>query len=274
MIYINKSVRIIKKMLKYEKIDTSLLLLCLKRENPIVVVPYKIPQGTHIIRVRLNNGDKRFDNIKQLTYPPADKCQLSRANLIRQPMFYAALPSDDLPPRISILQETVENLFHPVSNSKIYATFSNWVLKHEIKVFAFPVPRNYKYFTKIFLKTKKFWHVFKKHISYNQVSFSQYIGEIMAMDGNESIYTITANTIQYIINHDKLMYKGVVYPSQKMKGLGNNIALTKKTADNCCRLETAVTSVIVENNGEPNLLDLEIASWDCYGNITWKPIDK
>ena len=260
-------------MLKHDNMDTSALNHCLNKENPIVVIPYIIKQGTQIIRVRPNIKDKRFNNIKELTYPPADKCKLSRANLKEQPMFYAALPLDDITPRIAILQETVENLFHPNSGSEIYVTFSKWVLKHDIKVFAFPVSRKYRYFTKIFKNARLFWRFFKKNLSYDKVSFSKYIGDLMACNGSDNIYTITASAIQYILNQDKSLYKGVIYPSQKMKGLGNNIALTTKTVDNCCRLETAVTSVIVEYNGEPRVDDLEIASWDDNGNITWDQLN-
>lgn len=269
MFITNKSVRIIKKMLKHDNMDTSVLNYCLNKEEPIVVIPYTIKQGSQIIRVRPNIKDKRFNNIKELTYPPADKCKLSRANLKDQPMFYAALPTDNLIPIVDILQETVENLFHPISGSEIYVTFSKWVLRHDIKVFAFPVSRKYKYFTKIFKNARLFWLFFKKNLSYDKVSFSKYIGDIMACNGSDNIYTITASAIQYILNHDKSLYKGVIYPSQKMKGLGNNIALTTKTVDNCCRLETAVTCVIVEHNGVPRVDDLEIASWDYNGNITW-----
>jgi len=273
MITLNKSVQIITKMLQSKDVDISLLMSCLKRENPIVVIPLIIKKGSSIIRVRPNIGNERFYETKELTYAPAKKCNIGRANLKRQSMFYGVLPSQT-PPRIIALKETIDNLFNPEIGSEIYVTFSKWTLKYDVRVFAFPFSKHYQYFTNDAENIKLYWRCFKSKLYRNQAQFSKYIGELMSVKGNESLYSITANTIQYIINNDKLMYKGVVYPSQKMSGLGNNIALTKKTVDNCCRLNAAVTSVIIESNGEPVIKDLETAEWDRNGKITWNPMNK
>lgn len=276
----NKSINRIQRMLDSEFISLPVLYEVLSKEYPIVVIPLIIKKDSVLLRVRINNENSCFSSITQLSYPPASKSLLMRASLPNHAMFYGVLPDKDLEsnniyPRIVALYETCEELRDPNFSGCKLVTFSKWRVKEDLHIFSFPVSDNYKNYSYSSMNIRDYWKKqFVPYISHEQASFSEYIGDIMAIDGSNSIYEISANSIHYVLCDDvvKSGYQGVTYPSQVLNGMGPNVALTPKTADNCCQLESVVTSVFKKEKDNTDLIDLLSAEWDENGIMRWREL--
>lgn len=276
----NKSIKKIQRMLDNQDICPPILYECLSNEYPIVVIPLIIKKDTRLLRVRINVDNFCFDNISQLSYPPIAKCGLSRASLPNQPMFYGAIPdkddlSNNLYPRLVALSETSEELRSPYFSGCKLVTFSKWRIIENIHVFSFPVSQKYHNYTFNSINIRNYWNdLFIPNLNTEKVLFSEYIGDLMAYEGSNSIYEVTANAIHCVLNDNEVenKYQGIIYPSQRLDGSGCNIALTPQTADNLCQLEAVVTSVYTKKNDNTDIIDLMSAEWDSNGHMMWKKL--
>ena len=265
-------------MIDSNNVDVSLLYKCFYSIGRPVVIPVCISKGKSIIRVRINDNDKFFDDIYELSYPPCGKSKLMRASLPGHPMFYGALysgiPNPNHPyPRIITLYETSELLSAPEFSGCQMVTYSKWTLKKDIYVFALPISNNYMEYTYEAINIQKCWIDIKTNIAPTDAIISNFFGDLIAKDGTNSIYTVTANLINYILNDKKMNYQGVVYPTRPLNGAGLNIAITPQTVDDNCFLESAATNIFVKQNTNAELLRFADATWDSMGHIKWGIIE-
>lgn len=274
----NKPIDIIRGMIDSNSISLSSLYDCFNAiEHPIIVIPLQIPKGRSIIRVRINNSSNYFDDIGELSYPPSDKSKLMRASLPGHPMFYGSLYSkttnpDGAFPRLTALYETSEELRNPNFSGLQVVTFSKWRLNDAISVFALPVSNNYREFTYDTINLKQNWDtMFKPNIDVDKGTFSEFMGDLMAEKGSNSVYEVTANFIRFILDNDEVGYQGIVYPTQQLDGKGLNIALTPSTVDANCQLEYASTQILVKDKMDATLFEIANAKWDANGHIRWAP---
>ena len=273
-----EAIDIIKQMIGSNSIDLTFLYNCFNAiEPPIIVIPLQIPKGRSIIRVRINNSSNCFDDIGELSYPPSDKSRLMRASLPGHPMFYGSIYSktsnpDGAFPRITALYETSEELRDPHFSGIQIVTFSKWRLNSTISVFALPISNNYREFTYDAINLQRNWDsLFKPNIDVGKGTFSEFVGDLMAEKGSNSIYEVTANFICFILDNDEVGYQGIVYPTQQLDGKGLNIALTPSTVDANCQLEYASTQILVKNKMDATLFEVANAKWDANGHIRWIP---
>ena len=274
----NEASDIIKKMIDSNSISLSKLYDCFYSiEPPIVVIPLQILKGQSIIRVRINNTSNYFDDIGELSYPPSDKSKLMRASLPGHPMFYGSIYSktpnpDGASPRITTLFETSDKLRDPDFSGHQIVTFSKWRLNDTIRVFALPISNNYREFTYDAINIQNYWNtLFKPNIEIDKGTFSEYMGDLMAEKGTNSIYEVTANFIHFVLENDEVGYQGIVYPTQQLYGDGLNIALTPTTVDENCQFEHASTCLLIKDKKDATLLGIADAKWDTNGHIRWIP---
>ena len=274
----NKPIDIIKGMIDSNSISLSSLYNCFNAiEPPIIVIPLQIIKGQSIIRVRINNTSNYFDDIGELSYPPSEKSKLMRASLPGHPMFYGSIYSktsnpNGAFPRITTLFETSDKLRDPSFSGHQIVTFSKWRLNDTIKVFALPISNNYREFTYDAINIQNYWNtLFKPNIDIDKGDFSEYMGDLMAEKGSNSIYKVTANFIRYVLDNDKVGYQGIVYPTQQLDGDGFNIAITPSTVDANCQLEHASTCILIKDKKDATLLGIADAMWDTNGHIRWTP---
>ena len=278
MIKPDEIVESIKQMIGSNSINLSRLYDCFNSiEPPIIVIPLQIPRGQSIIRVRINTTSNCFDDIGELSYPPSDKSKLMRASLPGHPMFYGSIYSKTLNPdgafpRITTLFETSDKLRDPNFSGHQIVTFSKWRLIDTIRVFALPISNNYREFTYDAINIQNYWNtLFKPNIEIDRGAFSEYMGDLMAEKGSNSIYEVTANFIRYMLDNDEVGYQGIVYPTQQLDGDGFNIALTPSTVDANCQLEHASTCILIKDKKDATLLGIADAMWDTNGHIRWTP---
>ena len=273
-----ETIKAIQTMIDNNSVSLSTLYDCFRSITPsVIVLPLKLLRGESIIRVRINNSHQFFDDINELSYPPADKSKLMRASLPGHPMFYGSLRSktekqNGAFPRITAIYETSDELRNPNYSGKQIVTFSKWRIINPINVFALPISEHYKEYTFDALNIQEWWNnVFKPNIDENNGLFSEFIGDLMAKKGSNSVYEVTANFINYVLVNDQINYQGVIYPTQQLNGDGLNIAVTPSSVDSNCVLEHATTSIIIKENAEATIIDFADAKWDANEHIRWIP---
>lgn len=265
----------IRQMIDSNNVDTTLFDQYFSMYKPQIVVPILIPKGERIIRVRINQDLKLFENIREFSYPPAEKSKLMRASLPGHPMFYGAIDSktphsNKASTRITTIFETSELLGSTNFSGCQIVTFSRWLLNDTIKAFSLPISENYDAYTYDAINIQNWWNnIFKHRADSTKCALSEYIGDLMAQKGRESIYKVTASFIYHILNDEDAYYQGVIYPTQKLNGEGTNIAITPQTVDNCCQLMCASTYLLVKQKENAELLKIADAQWDSNGKIKW-----
>lgn len=145
----NLKIEVIKQMLKHNSFDGLVVRQILTSfKDDIALIPLKFSKEQKVIRTRLNNNDV-FDNIHELSYPPAEFARTDRASLKGKPMFYASIFTKDfertnaLPRCVSALETSTLLKTKGAFDSETI-TQSVWGINSPIHLFAFPFSNKYK----------------------------------------------------------------------------------------------------------------------------------
>lgn len=220
----------------------------MKTFENIVNIPLLIKRldaGTKVIRLRSHSKENQlFKSSKELSYPPANRTSLMRANFEKQPIFYGAIFSEDKNdkdiPRMTCLLETCKEVKDDSYIGKKDITYSLWVNKRPINLFVIPIFNSYENPPKEFIWYFSMW---EKLISEYQLS-EDIVNELRELsqkfsfatdnkDEEKDCYTYTATFTKALLEANPLV-DGILYPCTKLKddAMGINVAIRPEVIDN------------------------------------------
>lgn len=233
-------------------------------EGIVPLIHFNMEVGTYVIRQRINNKDKEFTTISELTYPPISACKrYGRANIPYHPMFYCCTFADDftspLPRYVSIL-ETSDFVKSKETIGIERSTCSRWDVIERLDLLALPFSTEYERTIPIIKQIQDEWEVVKqeKGINNEALELVEYMSNEIAKDiTNNDGYFKIANFIYYLlyINEQTKEIDGIIYPSVAAAGEGINIVLKPETVDKKLKFSVASLCYIVKN-GERAEVDI------------------
>lgn len=233
-------------------------------EGIVPLIHFNMEVGTYVIRQRINNKDKEFTTISELTYPPISACKrYGRANIPYHPMFYCCTFADDftspLPRYVSIL-ETSDFVKSKETIGIERSTCSRWDVIERLDLLALPFSTEYERTIPIIKQIQDEWEVVKqeKGINNEALELVEYMSNEIAKDiTNNDGYFKIANFIYYLlyINEQTKEIDGIIYPSVAAAGEGINIVLKPETVDKKLKFTVASLCYIVKN-GERAEVDI------------------
>jgi len=198
------------------------------------ILPFKIPKGTKIIRLRPSINIP-FDNLSQISYNPNNN-DYGRANSPNSIMFYGAV---EVPKAYNPLLTSSFEILHILENGKykidkdsIELTFGEWITQKEISVV--PIIYFQKYLQKNILFKSIYENYCNSFLSNDRdTAIINFIANEFAKSHiiKKSDYKISAVFTDYIMNFFTGNPQGVLYPSVRTDGLGFNIALKPSVID-------------------------------------------
>lgn len=204
----------------------------------------KLDTDTKVVRARPHSDiNDLFKFKKELSYPPADKALLMRANLDKEPVFYGAIFSEDPKgkdlPRLTCIFETCNHVKDDMFSGKTDFTFSLWINKKPINLFVIPVFDSYDNPPADFLWYFDMWKKLISEYNLNEDvireleelsrKFSLVTDDKKEMD---ECYTFTATFTKTLFEaHPQI--DGIMYPSAQLSrdGMGINVAIRPSVID-------------------------------------------
>lgn len=275
-----RDIDIIKRMLDTERFDLSKMreVLSHYQDHP-AIIPCTILTGSKIIRSSTNDTKEFHESVSRLNYPPEEYARTDRASLKGKPMFYGtvfttAAEKNNAYPRIFSALETTDILRDFQREGKVFTTQSLWLPERDLHLFAFPFSKTYKRPCEEVKFQRKVWdEELSKHWPAEYIEFSEYLGDLIAQENHSCLYDITANTIDFILNHSTAAgdLDGVMYPSVWGAGEGMNICLRKETVDECVHFQAASVQYIDKTVGESTIYGVAESYLLPNGNLKWTP---
>ena len=267
-------------MLDTERFDLSKMreVLSHYQDHP-AIIPCTILTGSKIIRSSTNDTKEFHESVSRLNYPPEEYARTDRASLKGKPMFYGtvfttAAEKNNAYPRIFSALETTDILRDFQREGKVFTTQSLWLPERDLHLFAFPFSKTYKRPCEEVKFQRKVWdEELSKHWPAEYIEFSEYLGDLIAQENHSCLYDITANTIDFILNHSTAAgdLDGVMYPSVWGAGEGMNICLRKETVDECVHFQAASVQYIDKTVGESTIYGVAESYLLPNGNLKWTP---
>ena len=234
-------------------------------ENGIVpLVHFNLEVGTYVIRQRINNKDKEFSTVSELTYPPMAACKgYGRANIPYHPMFYCCSFADDftspLPRYISVL-ETSDFIKRKETTGIERSTCSRWDVIERLDLLALPFSTEYERTIPIIKQIQDEWKIVKqeKGINNEALELVEYMSNEIAKEiTNNDDYFKIANFVYYLlyINEQTKEMDGIIYPSVAAAGEGFNIVLKPEVVDKKLKFSVASLCYLVKK-GEKAEVDI------------------
>lgn len=266
-------------MLQDNAFDRSVLMSILDGLSFTPIIPVMLPAGNKILRSSTNEEHEFHKSVSRLNYPPAEYARTDRTSLKNKPMFYgtvftSAAKTENGYPRIFSAFETTDILRDYNQKGKVVTTQSVWMTKDAILTFAFPYPKDMPRACNEIKAVREMWDAKKSEFEQEEVEFMEYIGEIMTRKAYSCLYDITANVVDYILEHVVFIDRpldGVYYPSVWGDGAGVNICLKPEVVDRCVQFVDAKLVVIDKNVGESFLPFVADSRLDDSGVLQWTP---
>ena len=222
----------------------------------VPLIHFNLEVGTYVIRQRINNKDKEFSNISELTYPPMSACKgYGRANIPYHPMFYCCSFADDftspLPRYISILETSVF-VKHKETIGIERSTCARWDVIERLDLLALPFSIEYERTIPIIKQIQDEWEIVKQENGINNEALEivEYMSNEIAKEiTNNDDYFKIANYIYYLlyINEQTKKMDGIIYPSVAAAGEGFNMVLKPEVVDKKLRFSVASLCYLVKN---------------------------
>lgn len=203
----------------------------------IPLIRFFLYKGASLIRQRVNEKDKEFDMVSDLSYPPSNCIKgYERANLPYQPMFYACsfpgdYESDDVPPpRVVALMETSHFYRDRNAIGIERSTVSRWDIIETLELAAMPFIADYSRACQLIKEIKDGWNneISKYQINPNGLELIMYMANEIGKNFSSNIeYFKIANFVNYLLNVNEKTKNvdGIIYPSVPGAGSGFNVAL-------------------------------------------------
>lgn len=227
----NKIIDIIKERIEQNNIDATFLNAFFNEHlRAPIYMPIVLTTEAHIIRMRKNKNDL-FNNVSDVTYPPADYSRNDRANLQGDPMFYGVLIDSptDIPDIMSSILESSPGIFNLDNFGEGIVTESTWAINENFYLYALPVKEGFNIHPLSQIIYER-WNEKKHKFPHEDVKIIEYMGELMSQKGDETIYKVTACFVKHILStHPDL--KGIIYPSVQSQGEGICVAINPNVVD-------------------------------------------
>jgi hypothetical protein len=233
----------------------SLLSVLLDGFSTIAI---NIPARKYIHRTRKWT---KPDNIRQVTYPTADRATLGRANDQGTPRFYGSIgrnvPFFELNPQIgdtmilSSWRTTNDMLLNRVGFTKESSLLLN--SKRDLE--------------KIYTSSEYLGKMDESQVLINNFLAKWFVKQITQEESH--FYKITSAIANILLAGD--VYAGLIYPTVKMFGNADNLVLDTKFVNKSLELVSIEYLEVTENAGvnfKTELLDTSV-QWDEMGNIEW-----
>ena len=226
------------------------------------MIRINIEAGAYVVRQRINDKDKDFSNVFDLSYPPVHCCyNYGRANLPYHSMFYCCSFSGDKDaplPRYITLLETSDFIKDTESIGIQRATCSRWDIIEELELLALPFSNNYEKTIAAIEQIKNEWNELKKktNINKNALDLVEYMSNEIAKEATESLdYFKIANFIYYLlyINNSTCNSDGIIYPSVAAGGEGFNIVLKPEAVDKKLKFSVASLCYLIKSGMKAEL---------------------
>ena len=242
-----------------------------KRANvsSLPIIRIFLPPGTSFIRQRINEKDRDFSSISDLTYPPADKVtKYGRANIPYNPLFYCCTfkkNGDRMQiPRLVALLETSEFAKDNESSGIERSTCSTWTSNKELSLIALPFSNSYLRPCDDILKINQTW---ENNVTYNNLDkealeLVEYMSDEIAKHyKNSEEYFKIAHFIYYLmrINPQTKDADGIIYPSVPAEGEGFNVVLKPEISDRHLDFYNASLCHLAKKQGEKRFITLNHA---------------
>lgn len=207
---------------------------------PVPIVD--LPKGLTADRIRVNKKEELFCNINELGYVKdknaINSINYGRANLPKQPMFYASIKSTDISyERMTAIAETTNCVLDKTSvdlEGKLL-TLSRWKLQDTIPVFQI-VFSNEAMLTNI--DVKKAFDIHVDHISKYKNIDKQFCNEFLSFISDEFAKEIKGNSdykisaiFTKVILEEHPHIQGIMFPSVQTVYQGFNIVLPPEKVD-------------------------------------------
>jgi hypothetical protein len=271
--------------------DISLKELDQLIDSVFYIIPFSlgvIPKNTLFYRARVNEKDKSFLHLDQLTLRKhSDVKSFGRANQPGESIFYC---STNMNLACGEVLQDIRYSFKPKYEAG-FATVSVWKALKDIRVA--PV-----YYSEKVAKVRKDVASYKEgnrkqvrewnHVSHATLDVTDLIMEFFCDEFSKSDITYEddykfsvsytrrlqhANTL-VAPQHEKERFDGIVYPSVALKFAGDNVALFDDNLYSKIKFHTAYELVCTHFDFDIGTLNSfflhEIESIDANGNIIWK----
>lgn len=253
-------------------------LLETKAEN--YVISYLLLRDNKIIRTRINDDCKRFNNVNNLKYPPAESARTDRASLEGKPMFYGSIfthQADEIfLPRAISLMETSE-FFRDVNASGYQLiTQSVWRNNRDLRLAMLPVSELYKTPSDELMHMRREHKVYFPQMNVGNIDEATILGDMFASPQERNTYNLTAHFVDYLLNESSEgdYFDGVVYPSVPSEGLGMNICIRKELIDNGdVTCDGACTELLIKHKKQSKLAHLYDCNVTSDGTLDWRLAD-
>lgn len=276
-----KHIEIIAEMIEYDRYDDYVFRDILNQyHGRIPIVPMLLQEGMQIVRTRPNEDVPFFFELSQLSYP-LEKLRTDRVALKGHPLFYAsgyANNSLGIQPAEVSIRETLEPYVDNMGYYHAFVTQTAWRVKRPIHLLSLPIPNIVTPLCEQLKQMSDEWErSYSQLYSYDENIIGDFLGMLMAADGNDGIYVVTANLVDYLFNNIETEgeWDGVVYPTVAARGLGFNVALKTKVVDEgAIECEGALKRLFAMENDKAILMTISSGQIASDGKITWAPYEK
>ena len=244
------------------------------------IIRINIEAGAYVVRQRINDKDKVFSNVSDLSYPPVHCCyNYGRANLPYHSMFYCCSFSGDKDaplPRYITLLETSDFVKDTESVGIQRATCSRWDIIEKLELLALPFSDNYERPVGTIEQIKKEWEELKckTNINKDALNLVEYMSDEVAKEVVENInYFKIANFIYYLLymNKSTCNSDGIIYPSVAAGGEGFNIVLKPEAVDKKLKFSVASLCYLIKNGMKADLHIVNHSTgMDEYGSLSFE----
>jgi hypothetical protein len=256
--------RVIQRITEIEEIDLSTTSIAQIQDIVSVLldgfptIAINIPPGKYIHRTRKWT---KPDNIRQVTYPPADRATLGRANAPGNPRFYGSIgrsvPFFEINPQIhdTIILSTWRTKDQMLLNSVGYTKESSVLLNSKRDL------------EKMYTSLDNIEKMDESQELINSFLAKWFVKQIAQEESG--FYKVTTAIANILMAGD--VFAGLIYPTVKMFGNADNIVLDTKFVDKSLELVSIEYLEVTENAGvnfKTELLDTTV-KWDEMGNIEW-----
>lgn len=241
-------------------------------EHGLPVIRMIFPAGTSFLRQRINEKGKRFTQISELSYPPADKTtQYGRANIPYNPMFYCCTfrkGKDIMPaPRYVALLETSEFAKDQESVGIERATCSKWISCSDLTLISLPFSDTYKRPCEDIKLINKTWQEYteQNNISAESLELLEYMScEIAKRFDNSQEYFKVAHFVYYLMRIHPVtkVADGMIYPSVPAEGEGFNVVLKPEVVDRYLMFDNASLCYMAKNKMQMKVMTVNHARVD------------
>lgn len=239
---------------------------------PIPLIPIKIPVGTKIVRCRINGKGKHFESISDLYCPPLDKTNQQRANIEKNPIFYGATFINDFQaplPRAVVLYEISDFAKDTKSYGIQRLTYSVWIVKKELHLFALPFYQNYNNLNSKIEELEFEWNNRTKNVNFKpeQLKFIEFLSNEYAESSSD--YFFTAHFTHFICNLKNLDLDGVMYPTVRLEGDGLNVAIKPETVKTKMEFTGAIECYYIKEGLQSYIINAFVAELTKSGTLTY-----